>query len=150
MNIPRCARVALALFLALAVAAPALAEPIALATTHYMAANVKMVTENNSATDGTVGNITGPMGVPIVFRTFDQLTCNAGKYDVVMRIVKVDTNEVVASTKPVSVTAGYDGYIHSQPAVWRVLFPAVGWYRYEIFANDKPVVYYYFIVSFIV
>lgn len=126
----------------------ATAGPVILPTTHYMAANLRLITEDVSATDATAGKITGPMGVPIVFRTFDQFSCNVGKYELVMRIVKADTNAVIATTTPLTVNAPSDGYIHTQPAVWQVLFPAVGWYRYEIVANGAPVAFYYFTVAF--
>jgi len=150
MKVTRIPYVALIVFLAvsLLMTAVAMAGPAALPTNHYMAVNLKMITEDTSATEATVGKITGPMGVPIVFRTFDQLTCNAGKYEIVMRIAKIDTNTVIATTRPIAVIAPHDGYVHSQPAVWQVLFPEVGWYRFEVVANGTPVAFYYFIVAF--
>lgn len=141
---------ALAVMLSLAVPATALAAPMALPTSHYMAANLKMVTDEVSTTDGTVAKITGPLGVPIAFRTLDQLTCTAGKYEIFMRILRMETNAVVTATKPVTFTAPTDGYIYSQPIVWEVIFPTVGWYRYEVIANGTPVAFYYFIVAFYV
>lgn len=129
---------------------PALAAPMALPTSHYMAVNLKMVTEEVSTTDGTVARITGPMGVPIAFRTLDQITCTTGKYDIFLRIVKMDTNTVVTATSPITITAPNDGYVFSQPVLWQVLFPTVGWYRYEVVANGTPIAFYYFIVAFYV
>lgn len=132
----------------LASGAAAAAGPVILPTNHYMAANLKMITEETSATDSTVGKISGPMGVPILFRTFDQVTCNAGRYEILMRIIKTDTNQLIASSNPIPVTAPYDGYVHAQPAVWQVLFPVVGWYRFEVVANGTPIAYYFFLVVF--
>ncbi len=139
-----------ALVVLVSLTVPALAAPMALPTSHYMAANLKMVTEEVSTTDGTVAKITGPMGVPIAFRTLDQVTCTAGKYDISMRIIKMDTNTVITATQPITFSAPTDGYVYSQPVVWQVLFPAVGWYRYEVIANGTPIAFYYFIVSFYV
>lgn len=123
------------------------AEERVLPTNHYMAANLRLVATNSSATEATLPNITGPIGVPLIFRTLDQVTCNSGKYEIVLRIVKTEDNTVVASTKPVSFTTTTNGYVYTQPVVWTVLFPAAGWYRFDVVINGQPIVYYYFTVS---
>ena len=128
----------------------AFAQPRALPTTHYMAGSVRLVTKDSSATDNTLPNIMGPIGRALIFKTFDQITCNAGSYEVSLRIVNPENNVVVTATKPVAFTATNDGYVYTQPAVWQVLFPAVGWYRFDVLINGQPIASYYFVVSLMV
>jgi len=133
-----------------AVSTLAFAQPRALPTTHYMAGSVRLVTKDSSATDNTFPNIMGPIGRPLIFKTFDQITCNAGSYEVSLRIVNPENNVVVTSTKPVAFSAATDGYVYSQPAVWQVLFPAVGWYRFDVLINGQAIASYFFVVTLMV
>lgn len=130
--------------------ATAMAEERVLPTNHYMASTIRLNGNNSTATDSTLPSIIGPAGVPLMFRTLDQLSCNTGQYDIVLRIVKPEDGTVVAETKPVHFEATNNGFVYTQPAVWKVLFPAVGWYRHEVLINGAPIVYYYFVVSFLV
>ena len=130
-------------------AAPAVlaASPGALPTTHYMAYKIEMLTPDTSNTSTIAGIVTKP-NVVTNFVSLDQFTCNAGKYELTLRIVKPDDNTVVATTKPIAFTVAKDGTVYTQPTKWQVTFPSAGWYRFDVLLGDLPLGYYYFVVSY--
>jgi hypothetical protein len=124
------------------------AQPRALPTTHFMTYNMQVLSPESAATSGSIAGIVTKPQTVVQFKTFDQFTCNAGNYELLLRIIRTDNNTVVAATKPIAFTAPMHASIYSQPAEWQVLFPVIGWYRYEVLINGQAVAFYYFIVSF--
>jgi hypothetical protein len=117
-------------------------------TNHFMTYNISFTQKGNIITDGTVANLLAELNGVCSFKTLDQFTCNAGTSHLKMQIVSPVKNQVIASTQPITIDAPYRGFVYTQTANWQVLFPNVGWYRYEILAENQPVAYYYFVVSY--
>lgn len=124
------------------------AQMRALPTNHYMATNVKLSMPDSSTAENTLPSISGPAGVPLIFKTFDQITCNTGNYEIIFRIVKADNNILITGTKPIPFNSPNHGYVYTQPVVWQVLFPEVGWYRYDVVVNNEVIASYFFTVAF--
>lgn len=140
--------VLLALLATQLVPVAAAAPPRVFPTNHYMAKDIVISPADSSSTNATLPGIVVRSPGPVTVKTYDQFTCLAGNHELVLRIVKNDDNTVIATTQPIQITAPNDGFVHTQPAVWQVVFPSVGWYRHEVIVNNTPIAYYHFIVSF--
>lgn len=137
----------LAMFTLTAVPVVLAAQPGALPTTHYLAYKIEMLTSDTSTTSTIAGIATKP-NVVTNFVSLDQFTCNAGKYELTLRIVKPEDNTIVAATKPIVFTVADNGSVYSQPTQWQVTFPAAGWYRYDVLLGNRPLGTYYFMVTY--
>lgn len=125
----------------------AFAYPKAFPTNHIMANNIFASPSGAIATDGILSGLSGNAGTTWSFKTVDQLTCSPGKFNLKMQITRAD-GKIIVATNPMLIDSPNNGYVHTQTAEWRVLFPDIGWYRYEVLIDDQPMAFYYFLVSF--
>ena len=148
MRINKITLLGLTIMLYLSTVAIVSAAPIVFPTNHFMAINVAVAPWGAISTDGTLTGLTGKQGATWAFKTVDQFTCNAGQSELMIQIVKTDENRVIAATNPIPINAPYNGYIHVQTINWQLIFPDIGWYRFEVLIDKQPIAFYYFIASY--
>lgn len=142
-------RIFIGLLLCLLSVCPAAAQTAkAFPTSHIMTQAVLVYPAGYIASGQIFDSLTGIGGTVWTFKTLDQFSCLPGKTKIALQIVKADTNQLIAVSKPFVIDAAYSGYTHSQVTDWKILFPGIGWYRFEVLIDDQPMACYYFAVSF--
>lgn len=79
------------------------------------------------------------IGVSNVFHTLDHFLCSRGKHSIFMRIVHVDSGNIVQGIEPFVVETADDNYTYSYTVGWSYEAVLPGIYEYQIWANSKPI-----------